>query len=241
MEYAEKMYLVRQQQLDSLKHNETPTNLRQSAENELDTSIKNVLSRTDMEQHEKAKLYSALLQRYLTLVKQGALETNTLKLTLPQDPVNTGLVTPLKATATNSGLDDDPRIVDILKTIPLRCKKNAQHILERMLDSQDTASWTESGEFVLNKMVVSGTHIIDLVKSATAPQKIRHRPRGWDEFLRAMASLNIPLSTVPNREVQQLVESLKRPVTPNYVTPTRVLARSEFLSPDVDVSRWLKF
>ena len=118
MEYAEKMYLVRQQQLDSLKHNETAPNLRQSAENDLDTAIKNVLSRTDMEQHEKAKLYTALLQRYLSLVKQGALETNTSKLSLPQDPVNTGLVTPLITPVTNSGLDDDPKIVAILKNIP---------------------------------------------------------------------------------------------------------------------------
>ena len=241
MEYAEKMYLVRQQQLDSLKHNETPPNLRQSAENYLDTAIKNVLSRTDMEQHEKAKLYTALLQRYLALVKQGALETNTLKLSLAQDQANTGLATPLITPVTNSGLDDDPKIVAILKNIPLRCKKNAMHILEKMLDSQDTACWTESGEFVFNKMIVPGTHIIDLVKSATAPQKIRHRPRGWVEFLSAMGMLNIPMSTVPNREVQQLVESLKRPATPSYVTPGRVLARTDLLSDDVDVSRWLKF
>ena len=80
MEYAEKMYLVPQRQLDRLKNNETPPTLRQTAENELDTSMKNVLSRSDMDQHAKVELYTGLLQRYLSLIKQGSLETNTLSL-----------------------------------------------------------------------------------------------------------------------------------------------------------------
>ena len=58
MDYAEKLYLVPQRQLDRLKNNETPIPLRQAVENELDTSINNVLSRTDLDQHEKAKLYT---------------------------------------------------------------------------------------------------------------------------------------------------------------------------------------
>ena len=59
--------------------------------------------------------------------------------------------------------------------MPVRSKKNAQHILEKMLNSQDTATWREMGEFVFNGIVIPGTHIFDLVRSATAPQTTRRR------------------------------------------------------------------
>ncbi len=48
--------------------------------------------------------------------------------------------------------------------------------------------------------VINGSHMLDLVKSITAPHTIRdeYRPRGWSEFLDAFAVLNIPFSTVTN-------------------------------------------
>ena len=125
--------------------------------------------------------------------------------------------------------------------MPVRSKKNAQHILEKMLNSQDTATWRETGEFVFNGIVIPDTHIFDLVRSATAPQTTRRRPQGWREFLSAIAKLNIPLSTVPNRQVQQAVDSLKRAVAPSSSTPIRGLETTEFLSPGMDTSRWISF
>ncbi len=37
--------------------------------------------------------------------------------------------------------------------------------------------------------VISGSHVLDLVKGITAPHTIRdeYRPRGWNEFLEAFA------------------------------------------------------
>ncbi len=48
--------------------------------------------------------------------------------------------------------------------------------------------------------VINGSHMLDLVKSITAPHTIRdeYRPRGWSEFLDAFAVLNIPFSTITN-------------------------------------------
>ena len=235
------MYLVPQRQLDRLKNYETPPTLRQTAENELDTSMKNVLSRSDMDQHDKVELYTGLLQRYLSLIKQGSLETNTLTLSVPQTPENRTPAKPLTTHATSSSLNDDALVVEILKNIPQRSKKNAQYILDKMLNSQDTATWSETGEFVFNGLIVPGTHIFDLVKSATAPQTIRRRPQGWREFLSAIATLNIPLSTVPNKQVQQAVESLKRTGPYSYSTPIRGLEPTEFVSPLEDTANWLSY
>lgn len=36
------------------------------------------------------------------------------------------------------------------------------------------------------------------------------RPMGWQEFLSAIAELNIPLSTVPNRRVKEEINSFKK-------------------------------
>src|SRR4029434_9607530 len=127
MDYAEKLYLVPQRQLDSLKNNEPPIPLRQSVENELDTSINNVLSRTDLDQHEKAKLYTGLLQRYLALVKQGTVETNTLTLNLPPTSVNSDPVVPLTPQITDSELGVDVMVEEILRNIPGQRRNNAQY------------------------------------------------------------------------------------------------------------------
>ena len=72
MENAEKMYLVPQRQIkDRLRgyDNTNPLPIRQTVENDLDVSIKNILSRDDLDPHEKAKQYTALLHRYLALIK----------------------------------------------------------------------------------------------------------------------------------------------------------------------------
>ncbi len=66
--------------------------------------------------------------------------------------------------------------------------------------------------------VINGSHVLDLVKSVTAPHTIRdeYRPRGWSEFLDAFAVLNIPFSTISNTHVKRTVEALKRK-TPSHV------------------------
>ncbi len=48
--------------------------------------------------------------------------------------------------------------------------------------------------------VITGSPMLDLVKSITAPHTIRdeYRPRGWNIFLDTFTVLNIPFSTISN-------------------------------------------
>ena len=205
MENAEKMYLVPQRQLDRLRgyDNTTPLPIRQTAETDLDVSIKNILSRDDLDPHEKAKQYTSLLHRYLSLIKQGDLETNSLTLTVPTPSVNT-VDQSLPSTQTVAvGVENDNMFKEILKNVPSRNRKNVHYILDKMFQSKDLASWNES-EFISNGSAIRGSHIFDLVKGVTASHMVdaRRRPLGWREFLRAVADLNIPLATVPNRRVK---------------------------------------
>lgn len=149
------MYLVPQKQLDRLKNDTKPLPLRQSVENELDVSMKNVLSKTDLTPHEKVKQYTALLQRFLALVKQGELDTNTLTLSLPQ--ASEAIDDPQGASVQGSPpgsmsptLEGDLIASEVLKNVSSRSKKNAEYILEKMYNSQGVASWDDTGTFVFN-------------------------------------------------------------------------------------------
>ena len=74
MDHTHKMYLVPQHQLDALKHTQPRDSVRQTAENELDKAIAMVLNTPDTDLYEKAARYGAVLQRYLSMVKQGQRE-----------------------------------------------------------------------------------------------------------------------------------------------------------------------
>ncbi len=95
----------------------------------MDVAIRNILQRSDLDQQGKAKLYSNLLQRFLTIVKQGDLESGTLILTLPkQDVVHTDAdasTTVNAPVAPSNNADVEDQIVnEILHNVPQRSLKN---------------------------------------------------------------------------------------------------------------------
>lgn len=254
MEYAEKMYLVPQHQLDRMKTENPRESIQQTVENELDGSMRNILLRTDLSPYEKAKLYANTLSRFLNVVKQGDREAGVLTLTLPDPPNKDEL-------PTTTAVEDDGADVhvmdEVLKNVPSRSVKNSRYILDKMSKAKELSAWNESGEFVFRGKAVKGSHMLDLLKNITAPQKVRdnRRPIGWSEFLRAFAELNIPFSTVPNQQVRGAIQSLKS--KPD--SPAQTLARpskrgrkysrsvfpepedSVFKSPTIDRRQWLEF
>ncbi|KAK3510289.1 hypothetical protein QTP70_033153 [Hemibagrus guttatus] len=68
METAEKMYLVPQHQLDKLTDKES---LRKIVENNLDDGIRKILSRTDLNEYEKAKIYTGAGGNWATVGRRS--------------------------------------------------------------------------------------------------------------------------------------------------------------------------
>jgi hypothetical protein len=64
---ANKMYLVPQQELDRLKIKQMqgPENIRQTAGNDLDMAMKDILNQKGLKPNDKVQKYTNLLQRYL--------------------------------------------------------------------------------------------------------------------------------------------------------------------------------
>ncbi len=137
MEYSEKMYLVPQNQLEMLKSGTPRENIQQVVENDLDMAIRNILLRTDLDQREKVKLYSNILTRFLTIVKQGGRESGVLTLLLPNS--DTG---DKDGRSNNSAGDDEGSedVVDeVLKNVPVRSVKNSRYILWCVQVMSDTS------------------------------------------------------------------------------------------------------
>lgn len=259
MEYAEKMYLVPKNQLEMLKSGTARENIQQVVENDLDTSIRNILLRTDLDQSEKAKLYSSILTRFLTIVKQGDRESSVLTLSLPNPDSNHNDTHIDTRTRVNEGSEDV--VAEVLKNIPSRSVKNSQYILDKMSKAKGLCTWNESGEFVFKGKPIPGSHMLDLLKNVTAPHQVRddRRPLGWSEFLQSFAELNIPFSTVPNHHVRRMISSLKtRPGvishTPEPARPSKKSVKKRishtttprldepvFKSPSLDRRQWLEF
>lgn len=260
MEHAERMYLVPQRQLDKLKAGTARESIHQVVENDLDMTMRDILHRNDLEPHAKAKMYTSVLQRFLTLSKLADSETNTLTLSLPSPVHADKEEEPAVSTGTNTQHVLDVVADDVLKNIPQRNEKNVRYILDKMSKTKDIASWTESGEFVFKGRTIPGSHMLDLVKSVMAPQKIldERRPTGWNEFLEAFASLNMPYSMVPNHYVRHTINSFKTKSTPPITKSSKKSKKHEvdqstpsgqfnylkdgvFKSPALDRSKWLHF
>ncbi len=191
MEYAEKHYVIPQNQMNKLRAGNARETIQQVVENDLDVAIRNILQRSDLDPHGKAKLYSNVLQQFLTIVKQSDLESDTLTLTLPKPDVihtdadpGTNVNAPIPS-SNNVVVVQDQILYEILHNVPQRSLKNVKFFLNKMSNAKQLCTWTDSGEFVFKGRVINGSHMLDLVKSITAPHTIRdeYRPRGWSEFL----------------------------------------------------------
>lgn len=209
------MFLVPQQQLLSLQQQQTTNgSLRQSAQNELDQAMGEILKQSDVDVYEKAKRYSSILQRYLAMVKQGEQEKGVITLSLPEENS--------KEDPRDNDAEDDI-ISEVLKHMPKRNKRNAEFIMASLARNNEQLSWTKQGEIIVNNKSVPGSHLYDLVKSVTSYHNSagQSRPTGWNLFLKTLANLNVPLSVIPNTAVRRSIAAFKTVTSPGDISPLR--------------------
>nr|XP_025035760.1 uncharacterized protein LOC112544205 isoform X1 [Pelodiscus sinensis]XP_025035761.1 uncharacterized protein LOC112544205 isoform X2 [Pelodiscus sinensis] len=221
MEYAEKMYLVPSHQLEQLRAPPpVEENIRTTATRLLDAEMKSVLQRTDLAEYEKAKLYSAVLQRYLTYVRQSDADKRKISLFLPEQ---SDTAKPPETENTS-----DSVVQELLDNVNKRYKKNASVLLNKLGQDKTIASWNDKGAFVYKGSVVNGSNMLDLVRAVTQTRSVpsRHVPKGWEVFINAMAELNAPSSIMGSADNRVLWERLKASATDTGMdreTPTPVL------------------
>nr|DAC81257.1 TPA_asm: acintoc2 [Astyanax tetra cavefish adintovirus] len=253
METADKMYLVPQHQLNRLKAITSDTeNVRKTVENDLDETMRHILSRSDLTPYEKAKLYASSLQRFLSLVKQGDEQKSQLTLSLPVETENN----PVTDVTRDHHSSEDDVVKEVVGNVAARTRKNASYIMEKISKSSDVASWNDKGEFIFKGKTIKGSHMLDLVKNLTAPQKVSddRRPLGWSEMLQAVAGLNMPFSAIPNVGVRRKISDIKKSeylFSPAASTPPSSKSSDSdssidtfepvFKSPSFNPTTWLNF
>ncbi|XP_032081574.1 uncharacterized protein LOC116514209 [Thamnophis elegans] len=174
----------------------------------LDDEMRNILQRHDLSEDDKIKLYNSVLQRYLRLTRQNESEKDKLNLIYPPgepQPPPTLPEQPPQTTPQTTGMDD------ILSGVSTRYRKNAELLLNKMKQHQDVSTWDERGTFLYKGVPIPGTNILDLVKGASqhrAPTEKR-KPKGWDDFMNAMAEVNVPTSVLGSTAVKEQIEKLK--------------------------------
>ena len=111
----------------------------------LDDEVNEVLQKLNISDYDMAKLYSDVLQKYLTAKEQLH------PITTPT-PVITD--TPLyKSLYSNES---------IINTVPVKYKKRAENML-RFLNENEKIKWNENGKVVYKGEVIPGSNITDLI------------------------------------------------------------------------------
>ncbi len=123
MEYAEKHYVIPQNQLNKLRAGGVRETIQQTVENDLDVAIRIYYNRPDLDPHGKVPSLTEVLnyskqgdwrQNFLTLPKQDAVHTDA--------PAVTPVTAPANASAPSSNNDygEDQIVSEILNNVPPR-------------------------------------------------------------------------------------------------------------------------
>ncbi|GAA6072953.1 uncharacterized protein LOC112544205 isoform X1 [Tachysurus ichikawai] len=133
--------------------------------------MRKILSRTDLNEYEKVKLYTAVVQKFLNLVELGDQESAHLTLTLPKIQESKTEETMTEVSHPHG----DEITHEVFANVSARSKRNASYIMEKLLKSDDAASWNDEGEFIFNGKTIKGSHMVDLLKNLTAPHAFSRR------------------------------------------------------------------
>lgn len=194
-----KMALVPQELLTRFQQHPDPSPATK-ATIALDTEMKNILERTDIDEDEKVKLYNQTLSRYLTLDKQRK-QPLEMKLTSTERLEGQNLNNHNEKDSVSSSSDEHKHGLedDVLVSVPSTLRKKAERLLKHLKTDKNVIDWNDKGEIVANGSVVKGSHLIDLVNDTLRKRK-HFSPRGWKEFNKALFKLNTPQDLVGNTD-----------------------------------------
>ncbi len=172
MEQAKKMVLVDCRVFEKLQES-----MREKTLNKLDSNIEEVLRR-DLPDDEKAKIYSASLNKYLAL---------------KDEPVN------LPSSSSSSSPPPLQKLFqesDILQSVPMNMRGKASKLVEH-ISRNPSIGWSDRGELIYNDRVVPDSHAVDLVNDLLRKKNAKE-PVGWDVLARALKESNVPRRLIDN-------------------------------------------
>ena len=243
MNHTRRMVLVPENTLEQLQQRQqilTPP-VTQTLKN-LDSQMGDILESKQLGVEEKAKLYTQVLQRYLTYYDQRKGQPFHVKLTTPKTTE-----TPKPAENAESTEEASPD-----NSLPTAVEEEVMKSVPKIKKHQDVLHWNDKGELLYENKPIPGSHVVDLVNDT-----LRHRkgfePVGWSVFARGLARMNVPENLVRNPQRQSAIREFKArvreetPESPSRWLPTKPVTlsfvkkqRRRVESPRPQAVRWLR-
>ena len=203
MDHVQKMYLVPQHQIDKLQNPTPLESTRQSSENDLDKSMAHILNNPESDIHTQALKYTAVLQKYLALIRQRGNPNFS--------PGRGDYEPPATPVVTSRPTADTSVVSTIIEHLPVKYKRNARYIIDVLSKHPDDITWNGRGEVIIDGVKQKGSHLYDLIKNVTQPYKITpdRIPQGWSPFLKKLSEINMPLNVVQNVDAKKCITLFK--------------------------------
>lgn len=190
MEHAKKFQLVSLDRLQQFEDEHL---------SELDKKIQEILKRKQIDDSEKAKLYTQVLQKYVSFPNVNAVKISEKNPTEPE-------LSPEKKSEVP--LDKNLNIEDkILHSAPVKQKNTAKRIIDFF--KQNNISWTDNREIILNNNIIYGTNVVQLVNYLLRNKK--ERPSAFDEFQEFLNIKNFPQEFVKNKHLNKIKTMYAKP------------------------------
>lgn len=149
----------------------------------LDEDMKNILTRHDINDEEKVKLYESALNRYTVYRKKAELPS----VSTPQ-PSQLGFVD------------------DVVASAPKNLKGKAEQMARMVLKQM---KWSPKGELIANDQPIVGSHIVDLVNDALRTRKTVN-PIGLNTFVEKLSTINAPRELIGNTNIREALQRFNR-------------------------------
>lgn len=96
----------------------------------------------------------------------------------------------------SSSKSEDAIMLETLKSLPVRDRKNAEYIMKKISENEE--KWSSRGEFIHRRVLVKGSHMFALLRHLTQWSRKSQPPTGWKIFLHTLTELNILVSAIRN-------------------------------------------
>ena len=169
-----KLYLVPEEVINTWRAEQRETTVDRpvhSLVTKMDDGLNHILDNQELSEHDKEKLYSQELSRYLAMREK-------------KNP--TPVATP-----------SDHKV--LLSSIPKTYKTKAEGLLDYLKQDQDVDR-DEQGHLYIKQQKVPGSHILDLIHDALRLRKKMGRPTGFQELSSHLRERNVPHELVGNEE-----------------------------------------
>ena len=191
----------------------------------LDTQMKQILDRTDIDDYTKATMYSQVLNEYLK-VRNQINEPQPIHIIDHTQPKIQQIPTPSPQEADNEPQQQQPQnnLNHILELVPKNYRQKAATLLG-LIENNPNINFNDKSELVIGDRTIVGSHSVDLVNDLVRPKnKSNPPPTGWSDFAVALKEINIPRIIVGNQDRWRHMTNYNHvPVTPPPSIQTRTV------------------